>query len=101
MALQGLFWGANAQGLFPGVRDALKPRLRVETRLLGVRVSVSVFLWFHRCCKIGSSFGFSFAYAQLQFLGFNFGLSFIQESFFILNTNYLNALFLGIFVLLR
>ena len=57
--------------------------------------------WFHGCRKIGSSFGFSFAYAQLRFLGFSFGLSFIQESYFTVNTDYLNPLLLGIFVLLR
>ena len=32
--------------------------------------------------------GFSFAYAQLRFLGFGFGLSFIQKSYFVLNTNF-------------
>ena len=35
---------------------------------------------------------FSFAYAQLRFLGFSFGLSFIQESYFTVNTDYLNLL---------
>ena len=49
--------------------------------------------------KIGFSFGFSFACAQLQFLGF--GLSFIQESPFILNTDYLSAPLLSVFVILR
>ena len=47
------------------------------------------------------SFGFSFAYAQLRFPGFSFGLSFIQESSFILNTDYLRALLLSVFVILR
>ena len=37
----------------------------------------------------------SFAYAQLRFLGFSFGLSFIQESYFTVNTDYLNPLFLA------
>ena len=54
-----------------------------------------------RLLIIGSSFGFSFAYGQLRFQGFSFGLSFIQESFFILNTDYLSVLLLGVFVLLR
>ena len=41
--------------------------------------------------------GFSFAYAQLRFLGFSFGLSFIQESYsIILNRNYSKALLLGV-----
>ena len=52
-----------------------------------------------RLLKIGSSFGFSFAYTQLRFLGFSFG--FIQESSFILNRNYSNALLFGVFVLLQ
>ena len=68
--------------------------------VLKSRCPVSVLVWFDRCSKIGSSFGFSFASAQLRFLGFNFSLSFIQESSFILNTNYLNALLTTIFYLL-
>ena len=94
--------------LFELCGDVSAPK--VETWLLCIRVSVSVLVlkrrcqvsvlvWFHRCCKIGSSF--SFAYAQLRFLGFSFGSSFIQESYFTVNTNYLNPLLLGIFVLLR
>ena len=47
------------------------------------------------------SFGFSFAYAQLRFLGFSFGLSFIQESSFIMNMDYLSALLFSVFVTLR
>ena len=65
------------------------------------RCQVSVLVRFHGCRKIGSSFGFSFTCAQLRFVGFSFGLSFIQESYFIVNTDYLNPVLLGVFVLLR
>ena len=49
--------------------------------------------------NIGFSFGLCFAYAQLRFLGFSFGLSFIQKSYFILNTDFLSALFFSVFVI--
>ena len=68
----------------------------VETQMSGFSFGLV-----SRLLKIGSSFGFSFAYAQLLFLGFSFGLSFIQESYLILNTDYSNALLLGVFVLLQ
>ena len=41
----------------------------------------------------------SFAHAWLRFLGFRFGLSFIQENWIFLNTHYLSALFFGVFAL--
>ena len=61
--------------------------------VLKPRCQVSVLVWFYGCWKIG--FGFSFAYAQLRLLGFSFGSSFIQKSYFILNTNDSSALLLG------
>ena len=60
--------------------------------MLKPKWQVLVLVWFHGYRKIGSSFGFSFAYAQLRFLGFSFGLSFIKDSYFILNRDYLNTL---------
>ena len=65
--------------------------------VLKPRCQVSVLVWFHGCRKLGFSFGFSFAYAHLRFLG----LSFIQENYLIVNTDYLCALLLSVFVMLR
>ena len=68
----------------------------VETQMSGLSFGLVL-----RLLKNRSQFRFQFAYAQLRFLGFSFGLSFIQESYFTVNTNYLNPLLLGVFVLLR
>ena len=79
---------------------------RVETWLLGVGVSVSV----SECGNTDVRFQFWFGFTAVEksvpvtvsvLLTRSFGLSFIQKSYFIVNTNYLNLLLFGVFVLLR
>ena len=84
------------QGWKPGYL-ALECQIRcVETQMSGFSFDLV-----SRLLKNRFQFRFQFAYEQLRFLGFNFGLSFIQESYFTVNTYYLNPLLLGVFVSLR
>ena len=54
-----------------------------------------------RLLKNRFQFRFQFCLRAASVSGFQLGFSFIQESYFTVNTNYLNPLLLGVFVLLR
>ena len=82
----------------------------METWLLGVRVSVLVsvcsipdvrFQFWFGFTAVEKSVPISVSVLLTRNLGFSFGLSFFQETYFTVNMDYLNPLLLGVFVLLR